>query len=257
MPVTGTVGAIPSLYVGMKGVEMGNGKKAKISAAARAEIEANQLAARFARARRRGEEKAGPDTPLHLANGGWGEGAGRDGFVGRDGHREKFICHSEDGSIEEHWLAVPTEERRCTGIVKTGPYRDQRCRRPALRGARVCNSHGAQLPNVKRAAQRRIQATGDLAAQALIYLAFDKPNVKDGDRLKALLALLERAGLDGKQTMTIEVKPWQQALQAVADGKRKKLKDGTRKKSKPVIDDDEDVTTEESFAHWEDDREDD
>lgn len=108
------------------------------------------------------------------------------------------------------------EERRCRAIVKRGQWSGNRCCAWAIRGGVVCRAHGGNMPSVKKAAQRRLAMAADPAAAKLIHIALNKPGVEDRDRIKALLAILDRAGIGGNVTIELEVKPWQDVLRRIA-----------------------------------------
>lgn len=144
------------------------------------------------------------------------------------------------GRTEERKRGILTSdpERRCTGTIRRGEWAGNRCVKPAVKGGKVCKIHGGHLPNVKKAAQRRLAMAADPAAKELIYIALEKPGVEDKDRIKALLAILDRAGIGGKETIEIEIKPWQNVLKRLAG------------KGKP--DDEELLELTEGEFHWED-----
>jgi hypothetical protein len=220
---------------------------------ATAEQKAKVVEIMTAQARRNGEYGHTQNTPLDLGGAPGTPGIGKERFASREGERLLFIATYDDGTKEEHWLACPPDGKRCTGTIKNGPYTGQRCRRLSLLGARVCPSHGGMLPKVKRAAEMRLLAGADLAVQALLHIAFVKDDVSDADRLRAVVALLDRAGLTGKETVTLEIKPWQAAIQALADnaGGKKALKSG-KGKHKVIDADDDDVTEVGDFSGWKD-----
>jgi hypothetical protein len=182
-----------------------------------------------ARAKKWRGKATDPNAPIDLRT---------NATFGRDAKRSLMIVQHEDGTFEQQWLAAAPEGRRCKGIIKSGPYSGNQCRKPRLAGAEVCLSHGGSLANVKKAAQLRILAATDLASASLVEIALNRSE-ESGDRLRAILALLDRAGIDGKQTVTIEVKPWQDALQALVANKSKKTpKKGSAKtkRKRTVID---------------------
>lgn len=161
---------------------------------------------------------------------------GADRFVGKDGHREHFQVRLPDGSMSEQWLAVPPDGKRCTANIRKGPYQGSRCRKRRLRGAEVCVSHGANLPNVKKNAQMRLLAASDLVAKELVDIALSRKE-ETPDRIRAANSVLDRAGVDAKQTMTVEVKPWQQSLVDLeAKIISKKAKKKAKAKAGEVID---------------------
>lgn len=145
--------------------------------------------------------------------------------AGKRASRERFVATFEDGHTEEHWLVVPPDEERCTKKVRNGPYKGQRCRARALVGVEVCTSHGGSLANVKAAALKRMHAAADVVTQELVRIALEGEDERE--RVKAAAQLLDRAGLDGKATITVELKPWQEVLEGIAKGaKGKKTKGG-------------------------------
>lgn len=130
---------------------------------------------------------------------------------------EESIFHLEDGTTETRVRLVPPDEMRCVAkaIGRDNPWRGNRCARIRVKGAVVCRTHGGTLPNVKKAAQRRLAMAALPASERLIHIALVKKKVSNRDRIRALLEVLDRAGVRGVQTIEIELKPWQQILQAV------------------------------------------
>lgn len=123
----------------------------------------------------------------------------------------------ETGVETEVWRRVPPDHIRCRAIIhsKTSPWRGNQCCNSKMKGAPVCKFHGGTLPNVRKAAARRLTLAAVEAADRLVHIALYKKNVEDRDRIKAILAILDRAGVEGKTTVEIEIKPWQRILQAV------------------------------------------
>lgn len=119
------------------------------------------------------------------------------------------------GRTEKRERAVPPDARRCTAIHWSGVWIDERCVRPCQHGARVCTQHGGKLPNIKKNAQARLAMAALPAAEKLIHIALVKRGVLDKDRLKAIEMILNRAGIEGRATVEVEVKPWQDMLKAV------------------------------------------
>jgi hypothetical protein len=161
----------------------------------------------------------------------------RGGF-GPGAKRELMLVQEDDGSVTQQWLVCAPDKVRCTGTIRRGPYAGNRCRKPRLLGSKVCPSHGGNLPNIKKAAQMRILAAADMATAELLTIALShNRDTEDGNRLRAITALLDRAGIDGKQTITIEVKPWQEMLQSLVakDSKKKHSKGSAKKKRKRKV----------------------
>lgn len=115
------------------------------------------------------------------------------------------------------WRPIPPDDRRCRAIIRSvlSPWRGNQCNGYAIHGGSVCSMHGGRLPNVKKAAQRRLAMAALPATERLIYMALRKKDMSDSDRLKALAMILDRAGIEGKSTVEIEIKPWQEALQTL------------------------------------------
>lgn len=81
------------------------------------------------------------------------------------------------------------EERRCRAhSSRTG----EQCKHAAIHGGTVCRSHGGAAPQVKLAAEARIQALVDPAITRLAYLIDDADS--DAVRLSAVKDALDRAG---------------------------------------------------------------
>jgi hypothetical protein len=88
----------------------------------------------------------------------------------------------------------------------------------AARGANVCRVHGGSAPQVKAAAQRRIQQALDAAAKRLTGFAFDE-GVSESIALAAVNGILDRGGLGAKQALEVSAKPpepWMELLGDVA-----------------------------------------
>ena len=91
----------------------------------------------------------------------------------------------------------------------------------AARGANVCRVHGGSAPQVKRAAQRRLQQAADALTARLLGFALDQ-GVPDAIALQAVRDALDRAGLSPKTAVEIEVgpKPYMTILERLEGGSR-------------------------------------
>jgi hypothetical protein len=139
------------------------------------------------------------------------------GVGGSEEEEFRWINPDDHTDIKYVWRRVASDSVRCRGTIRTYPWFGNRCPRPSIIGGTVCYHHGGKLPNVRKAAQRRLAMAALPAADRLIYMALKKRTMSDSDRLKALLAILDRAGVEGKAIVEVEVKPWQEALQALFD----------------------------------------
>jgi hypothetical protein len=112
---------------------------------------------------------------------------------------------------------VPPDDRRCQarGLGKFSDWMGNRCSMKAIKGGKVCLTHGGKLTSVKKAAQATLARAALPAAEKLVHLAITKRGVSDADRIKAIIQILDRAGVEGKSTIELEIKPWQQVLQRV------------------------------------------
>lgn len=90
------------------------------------------------------------------------------------------------------------------------------CKRPPIKGARVCATHGGSAPAVKRAAQVRLLMAADRLMAGLLKIAEDKSEPTPV-RLAAIRDALDRAGLNAKQEFEVDVKlsRWDAAVDAV------------------------------------------
>jgi hypothetical protein len=127
----------------------------------------------------------------------------------------------EDGNAtgrteQRQRIVRPVPDRRCRATIRRGEWAGNRCLGYAIRGGVVCKIHGGTITNVKKAAQTRLAMAADPAAAKLIHIALRKPGVVDADRIRAITAILDRAGISGAQVVELEVKPWQAILQRVA-----------------------------------------
>jgi hypothetical protein len=100
---------------------------------------------------------------------------------------------------------------RCTAHSKrTGDP----CGNWAIRGGTVCRKHGGAVKATKEAAARRILAAADPAAALLVSQMYDK-GLDASVRQRAALALLDRAGLNAKSELTVELKPYEAIIERI------------------------------------------
>lgn len=116
---------------------------------------------------------------------------------------------------EEWWANAKPEvqARRCKAHKKDG----SRCGKAAMNGQRVCGTHGGKARHSVEAARRRMMENADPAVKKLTEIAYD-PKQSAEIRLKATLAIIDRAGLSPRQAMDIEVgpaKPYETVLESV------------------------------------------
>lgn len=94
------------------------------------------------------------------------------------------------------------EERQCIAHSKqTG----ERCKNTPIRGGRVCRMHGGGTPVARNAAKARLLAMCEPAFGVLQEL-METDGVEDSVKLKAAIAVLDRAGFTPKNQVTIKDK---------------------------------------------------
>lgn len=99
---------------------------------------------------------------------------------------------------------------KCVATVKsTG----QRCQNWPIAGTTVCRFHGGAAPQVREAARRRLLEAADKAAAVLVEMVKDQ-NLPPAVRLGAVRDLLDRAGLVSKQQVEVEVRKFEQLIEA-------------------------------------------
>lgn len=83
----------------------------------------------------------------------------------------------------------------------------------SARGANVCRVHGGSAPQVKVAAKRRLDGAADALVQRLLGFALDG-TAPDAVALAAIRDALDRAGLNAKQAIEVDVEPapWEQVM---------------------------------------------
>lgn len=124
----------------------------------------------------------------------------------------KRLPSEQNSSIPQGWkptMAKPIPAVQCTGTVRSGPRMGERCDRWSTIGSEKCVVHGAQLPNVKKAAEAR----KDAARLKLLNITEDAADMveylmnyssQDQIKLKAALEVLDRAGIKGGADITVD-----------------------------------------------------
>lgn len=107
---------------------------------------------------------------------------------------------------EEWWAGQPPTHVRCHATRKNGEK--GQCKKPAMLGGVVCESHGGAAKQVRRRAAERIAMAQDDAAAKLVQWMKDE-TVDIGQRIKVAQDLLNRGGLSGKTEIEVNVKPWE------------------------------------------------
>lgn len=87
------------------------------------------------------------------------------------------------------------------------------CKNPPMLGSTVCRMHGGAAPQVKRKAQQRLDEAADRMAKRLLGFA-ENEKVPPYVALQAILAALDRAGINPKTKVDLEVtsKPFEELL---------------------------------------------
>ncbi len=102
------------------------------------------------------------------------------------------------------------EPTRCGAKKRDGSP----CRKFPMLGGRRCRLHGGASPQAQAKARERILGAADIAAQRLIEFMNDK-RVPWPVRLTAARDLLDRAGLQSKTEVSIEIQPWHEIIEKI------------------------------------------
>lgn len=105
--------------------------------------------------------------------------------------------------------------RRCTAHRKNG----DRCRKWAIMGGTVCATHGGRARQVREKARQRLMEYSDPAVRHAFKTMNDE-TAPVQTRLKASLAIIDRAGL-GPQTaidVSVTAKPFENIFEAMESG---------------------------------------
>lgn len=99
--------------------------------------------------------------------------------------------------------------KKCTAHRSNGDP----CRQAPCRGGTVCWHHGGAAPQVQRKAKERLME-GVLPLLAKLYQLATDEKVPPAVRLAAIKDWLDRAGLNAKTTIELDL-PWQQLLSGI------------------------------------------
>ncbi|MDA4105706.1 hypothetical protein [Mycolicibacterium holsaticum] len=119
--------------------------------------------------------------------------------------------------------------RRCVArSSRTG----KRCRRWAIKGGTVCPTHGGSTVSVKRKARERIERAAEQMARELLGIATSAES--EAVRLAAVRDALDRAGLNPKTAVEVDVGPTPAFQQLITGIDRSIRRDGTRAPQPPA-----------------------
>ncbi|WP_156431689.1 hypothetical protein [Mycobacterium sp. GA-1199] len=119
---------------------------------------------------------------------------------------------------------------QCTARSKrTG----NRCQRPAMLGGNVCRAHGGNAPQTRAKARQRLEQAADALVQRLLGMALDG-DVADPVALAAIRDALDRAGLNPKTAVEVEVGPTPVFQQLFTGIDRSIRRDSTRVTEQPA-----------------------
>lgn len=102
---------------------------------------------------------------------------------------------AEEVAEKANW----SEDLLCTAQRSDG----ERCKGPAMRGQRVCFTHGGGTPGGRAAGARRLATLIDPALDA-IYRILTSPKSKDADVLRAAENVFDRAGLPRRNEVGLD-----------------------------------------------------
>lgn len=102
------------------------------------------------------------------------------------------------GTPASTWTRPPTDEERCTGHLKNG----ERCSKYAIKGGKVCPTHGGSAKQVKKSAREKLDLLVDPAIRALADVLKDRAEHKDiPSVVRTAVAILDRCGFHPTQTV--------------------------------------------------------
>lgn len=104
---------------------------------------------------------------------------------------------------------------RCTARKRNG----EPCKAMAARGANVCRVHGGSAPQVKAAAQRRLQNAADAIIERLLGFALDQ-GVPNDIALKAVIAAADRAGFKPGVEIAVTTPAYESIFEQLTGGSR-------------------------------------
>jgi hypothetical protein len=111
---------------------------------------------------------------------------------------------------------LATGDSQCTARSKgTG----KRCRKAAMLGGNVCQTHGGAAPQTRAKAQRRLQQAADVLVQRLLQFALDG-DVADPVALQAIRDALDRAGMKPGIDVDVTLKPYHSIFEDLESGSR-------------------------------------
>jgi hypothetical protein len=104
------------------------------------------------------------------------------------------------------------DQTRCTARRRNGTP----CHNRPIRGGTVCRMHGGSAPQVKRAAQVRLDMAADRAAAVMVRI-MENENVPTADQIRAAAHVLDRAGLRPGVLVDVSVthQTWEHVLDSV------------------------------------------
>ncbi|ORM06354.1 hypothetical protein [Prescottella equi] len=125
---------------------------------------------------------------------------------------------SKRGPLEPLWGdgRNPDPSRICTARRTNG----EACRKVAIKGGKVCATHGGRAPQVKAKARVRLEEAADRMAKELLQIA-TADDAPAAVKLAAIKDALDRAGLSAKTAVDVQVGPapeWEQVLTGAVTG---------------------------------------
>lgn len=146
----------------------------------------------------------------------------------------------QDSVIPKGWrptIAKPLPSVQCTGTIRNGERKGERCTQWSLSGATVCLVHGGHLPNVKKAAEERkdaarLQLIGATADAVDVIEHLMKYATQENVKLAAAKDVLDRAGIKAGMELTVthehKLSPMDEINQRLADMAQNLTNDGEK-----------------------------
>lgn len=127
-------------------------------------------------------------------------------------------------STETHGVPDPSASRRCTAhSSRTGLP----CKKYAVNGTNVCDTHGGKAPQVVAKARQRLQEAADRMARNLLGIADDESGTTPSYvQLQAINSALDRAGIAEPKDVTVTVKSYESLMADIELGSREAYRRG-------------------------------
>jgi hypothetical protein len=99
-------------------------------------------------------------------------------------------------------------------VDEEGQWQYKPCQKYPMKGQAVCRWHGGAAPQALAAAKLRLLMASDPVTAELVSIAMDR-SLDPADRIRAQVAILDRAGVRGGAELEVSLPGWQEALKSL------------------------------------------